>query len=52
MTAPDVEEEAPRRIKDGAGEGDEAASQRKEKWNKHNVGKDFNIICQEAKSKG
>jgi len=52
LTAPDVEEEAPRRIKDGAGEGDEAASQRKEKWNKHNVGKDFNIICQEAKSKG
>jgi len=56
MTAPDWEDEAPRKMKDAAGDGEEAASasttQRKEKWNKHNVGKDFNIICQEAKSKG
>ena len=39
---------AERRISDG----DTQILQRKEKWNRHNVGKDFNNIYQEAKWKG
>lgn len=41
------------RLKSGVDETVPASqTQRKEKWNKHNVGKDFNNICQEAKWKG
>ena len=41
------------RLKSGVDDAVPASqTQRKEKWNKHNVGKDFNNICQEAKWKG
>ena len=30
----------------------QSLTRRKEKWNRHNVGKDFNTICQEAKWQG